>query len=1738
MSDTLPARTRLLIGTASEWLNNDLVIGHGELVFESGVTGILAKVGNGFQRYSDLEFWPDPTPIMFTLRGEFAAADELLRTDLEGQLQQGYTTLNARITTEVEVLAGADIIIGQRIDTIQADLDSADLRLTASVTQESQARIAGDTALAVRSTSLEAHKFQNLQSLTSVVFGAYASLQAMVDDGFQFFPAIDSGRWSLRNASGAVGGIGLHFAGPTAQNSQTQGTVLGLPMTYPQLAPVDDPTFVVTVRVHRSDSVASNPTIVVGWRTFNSAGFAIPNDSGDDSQHGGAIESLPSRGVRTSGYARGRSPVGAGNRVGFAAPDVNAPTPFPTDARTVRPVVTFDGTAAGHQLFLSEWGYGPLTSTLVGLAGTTQDLSARVSSESQARVAGDTALATRIDSLEANFGTDLTQVNARITSESQVRAAADAALAQRSDVIEATSREIQEAGGNLLMNPQFTGGGADWSFSDLAWNVEQRSAGPARNVFVARRSGTLTANDAAFRPVPSRTLDAELVFARAANTAGNVDVVLDLRTVTGALLPSLRVPLPASTVNTPTRFLNTFELPDEAGTWRLALASAVTAGSIEIGAPFLGFRGSDFSTDLSELSARITDESQARIAGDTALATRSSRLESHQFQDRQALTSIIIGAYPTLQAMVEAGFNFWPVISSGRWEIVAAEEAQGGRALRFTGPTPQNSQVDGILFAPSVSYPATNLDDSPTFATTARGQRIDSIAPEPWVTVGWRARDAANATITPSDAGFDQLHGGLPAFRQDGSWSAAGYARGTANVGEGNRVGFAAPDISEPTPFPTGTRSLLPMVTFRGTQPGHILDIYEWTYGPVTSTVVGLSRTTVDLRASVADESQARVAGDTALATRASTLEARSLSTETAETTFDFAAFGSPEMMERAGWFFNPPVSTGAWKMEPNGSGIGGRSLTCTLSAADQILLRAPAFGLNPFDETYSGMWRLFRPDGGATNNAAAISVFAGWACFDADGTFLVSDGSSQASQVALAFPLQPLSAPTLQGYGRGRAAVGAGNGVGLAAPNLSAPRPFPNGTSRLMPAIQIIGTPVGLPITITGGRYGIVTRAAASNAAITDESQARVAGDTALASRSTALEARARASSTAEAAFDFGAYESIAALIAAGFEASPALDSGAWFLTVDGNAEGGRGLGYYSTDFTNMILYGPRTSFNPTLSETYGGRWQLFRNAGGADPAAAIQVYAGWLPYDAANVALIPSDFGSFHNQVAAAAPLLPGGVVVQGYGSGRAAAGAGNNVGRPSPDILDAAPFANGTTSLRPTLQLIGVPANTLIAVLNGRYGAVSRTADTRALIKTESTTRASADEALAQQIQTIIAEGAQGTKTFFQAAAPPNPEPGWVWFQDTGPGMPDNIFRWSGIAWDQINTADSADLAALEAKIITESTARVNGDNALSQRIAITESTVVSQGAAITATNARVTDETTARVNADNALAQRVTVTETTSQSNTNRLTVTEQATSAQGLKWSVRADANGRIAGIDLINGTTGPSLLSFLIDVFRVFNAATGIDEPVFEVRGGRVLIRQAVIDDLTVDQLRIDGNVLDSDATGALTIRRNGITTPLIAQNAIQTIYSYSQTTAGTQFTRNVWSTIVLNGAQAGVTIVNDPTGAALIRFDVSVLIRNFGSNSDLASFRIYRSDGFILTTQYTGVYIDDTPNNAYGVKSMVFFDIGVSAGAQHSYYFQMNSNEESIVRTVNILATLTKNSQTAPFVAPLLEDF
>lgn len=140
--------------------------------------------------------------------------------------------------------------------------------------------------------------------------------------------------------------------------------------------------------------------------------------------------------------------------------------------------------------------------------------------------------------------------------------------------------------------------------------------------------------------------------------------------------------------------------------------------------------------------------------------------------------------------------------------------------------------------------------------------------------------------------------------------------------------------------------------------------------------------------------------------------------------------------------------------------------------------------------------------------------------------------------------------------------------------------------------------------------------------------------------------------------------------------------------------------------------------------------------------------------------------------------------------------------------------------------------------------------------AAIRSEQTARIDGDEALAQQISTIIATG-DGSNHTYLLSEPPGPPTytlvlGDLWFDSN-----DNfkLYRWSGTAWEAV---DDQRIVANTAAITAEQTARINADEALASDItALT--TVVNTGDATL--QASIASEATARANADSALGVRI-------------------------------------------------------------------------------------------------------------------------------------------------------------------------------------------------------------------------------------------------------------------------------------
>ena len=1155
-----------------------------------------------------------------------------------------------------------------------------------------------------------------------------------------------------------------------------------------------------------------------------------------------------------------------------------------------------------------------LASQVTTLTATVTDndtaLNARVTNESTARVDGDTALATRIDNIEAGGGTDLTEVNARITAESLARVQGDDALALRSDSLEVFRTDAQQSGGNLLQNALLSQGSEPWDFLGAnGWVVEPRDVGGAAFVLVTRAPGTVLANGSVYLPVPSQRLDFEVWVSRDFGTLGGVSARLDLGTVTGQPLASLVVPLTATTGAVPLRLPLSFDLPDGAGLWRLAFVSTVSSGSMELGAPFLGLRGKDFSSEVNSLGARIDAESVARIDGDTALASRSTTLEAFRTSTEQTGGNLIDDATLVL------GGASWLL---GGWFIAARTDAPAGQVLAVNAGVRTLQANTGLMRAPVLQDFTVRFWMLETPSTTG---------------TGLTAQIRITTRSTPADTVFQTFV--VPVTGANLNWQNYAFRCLLPDDATGWRVEFVS-NI-------TGGRIELAL--------------------PFAGVSTGDSSADLEaLSARVTDESLARVAGDEALASRSTSLEARA-----------------------------------------------------TVVEADIVSL---------------------------------------------------TDAS-----------------------------------------------------------------------TVQSGQITVL------NAAVSDESVARVAGDTALASRSTILEAASLQSRSDVQNINFGAYNSLEEMVAAGWTFEPAIthpglgsNGLAWGLDF-AFGDGGQALRFWGTARV-VTLTAPMTLVvgNPWQPETHQGSWVLGRDDGGTNNTPGLLVTAGWESFDVDGLRL-NTDLGGFSAHVAFSQqfPTMQT-VTLRGYTRGMASTGTGANVGYPSPDILNAAPLPSFAARFRPVIQLITEPfdfAPLFLSFLRVDYRRVSNERATRASITNESTVRASADNALALQIQQIIATEAQGTQTFYQANPPANPEPGWLWFQDTGPGVPDNIFRWSGIAWVRIDTAQQNDLALLQAQITDESFARVAGDAALAQRTTTLEATAISQGNAIgsntsglTAANARITDESVVRASGDSALATRATTTETTVDGLSARVTTSEQSIDGIEARYSITVNAQGRIAGISLLAGGNA-SLFDILADAFRVFNPIAGTSAPVFEVVGGRTFIREAYIPLLGTSSLKIDDVVFDTNAQGELTILQQGITTRLLGQNAAVRPHTFFAQGNWTVTPRNVWVDAQMNGAPATLTITNTPTATGFLEIVLVFGASNAGNSGDAMGFRISRSDGVILTLVYTNVDIGET----FGRNDMTtlhFFDEGVPAGATLTYTLQVISNDGTFVRSITMLGKLFKNSSSA----------
>ena len=331
-----------------------------------------------------------------------ASADSALAsrtTSLESRVttnEGGIATNTARIATEETTRANADSALSSRIDTVIATANTDRSNTNASITTEATARANADLAIANRSSIIESSYINN-SLIRNSNFQYWSNLSASVPDNWQ--------TWSAGGARYTdADGVGLLF------NNTNGAFECGVQQdTRNYRGPIR-----VSARVKLISGTGKGAGVLIYFFDVSGAQigadfidfFTYPDANGTtgdlvDSriirQFDKLITNIPASTVVVSAYPMGQW-------------------------------IGFNQGSFGKQIV-----FYSLNVQTAGVEGSTV---ARIATEETTRATADSALSSRVDSLTAQVNTNLGNTNAAITTEATARANADNALASRATTLE------------------------------------------------------------------------------------------------------------------------------------------------------------------------------------------------------------------------------------------------------------------------------------------------------------------------------------------------------------------------------------------------------------------------------------------------------------------------------------------------------------------------------------------------------------------------------------------------------------------------------------------------------------------------------------------------------------------------------------------------------------------------------------------------------------------------------------------------------------------------------------------------------------------------------------------------------------------------------------------------------------------------------------------------------------------------------------------------------------------------------------------------------------------------------------------------------------------------------------------------------------------------------------------------------------------------------------------------------
>lgn len=860
----------------------------------------------------------DEAAVRASADGALATRAESLEAKVGGVDVPG---LVARVGAEEIARANADGALAGRADTLEATVNTgpnSNAALRASVTDETAARASADAALAIRASALEARAGKTPVSYVAVVAGSVAASQGPLPADIYPFGVNDAAGLSISGANRSytvttfaanssvaavrhfdVYGDGeqqLNPGGPAANggaamrdylNALALGTgVVVTTFDEPQRYRLANGLQAAMERCGAGDLYAS-PSFKI-HSAYMLLGYAGVGRAGGQEFYKGDVDSVNSSWfVEPFSVLNGRPMLASGRN----AAEVNARVGLEEVARAAA-----DSALASR----SE----TLEATVNSGPNSNASLRSGITEEAAARASADGALATRAATLEAQFRGDFeSPLFARLRAEETARADGDSALATRATSLEAKAQRapvsyLAAVCGNVAR----VSGGLPDDLRGLYDGVGQLIAAGSRSYMVVTfTAGSGVAAIRYFDVYGEGAIEYNPGGPSANNAAAMAAYLNNLPKGTGVVVLSDDEPrefrltggLPAAMERCGAGDMFTSSSFKGWGAYiLLGYAGAQRSGGQEFykGAidqdteawmrqPFSVLLGRPIQTSdrqSAQINARVGTEEAARVAADSALATRTAQLEAtvntgpnsnaavrasitDEATTRAAADSALAARSVVLEAKAARTGADYTVVAAGNQAWLGGNVPGNLRGL-YDGAGAQITDYSRgytvLQFGADNAYLTGAIFD--TYGSAAAAQAMaDYLNNIP---------SGRGVVITSFDEPFtNRMEGGLPA---------AIYRCGGGTMFEsGGPNGF----------FGNGAYMLL---GYAGAGRGGGFEAYKGDYGQDPSawivqafTVVGGRPATANqmlankVNARVSTEEAARVAADSALATRTLTLE-------------------------------------------------------------------------------------------------------------------------------------------------------------------------------------------------------------------------------------------------------------------------------------------------------------------------------------------------------------------------------------------------------------------------------------------------------------------------------------------------------------------------------------------------------------------------------------------------------------------------------------------------------------------------------------------------------------------------------------------------------------------------------------------------------------------------------------------------------------------------------------------------